>query len=66
MKKTYWITYRYNAWGPTMKTQLEVTWKDEAFTLIGDTSQDGERLAREAAQREADKAEAEKQQPALL
>lgn len=39
--------------------QLEVTWQDEAFTLEVNRTQDGERVARERAQRETDRAEAE-------
>ena len=49
-----------------MKHQLEVAWKDEAFTLIGDKTEDGERITKEQAQREADRKEAEGRQRGMF
>lgn len=46
--------------------QFEIPDADAAFALVPEQTQDGARLAREAAQREADLAEAERRQFTLF
>lgn len=47
-----------------MKTQLDI--QDESFALVMEPTQDGERITREHAQRESDRAESEKKQTDLF
>ena len=49
-----------------MKTQIEIAWdKPEPFALQIESAQDGDRITKEQAQREADRAESDKKQTTM-
>ena len=56
----------FHYWHKPVQRELGAVTTDEAMALVPERTQDGDRIAAERAQREADKAKAATMQPDLL